>query len=171
MPCVTWFEFRSWRHANGGGMPTAFGFHRYTLAQWSWISLHWPLYLWHGLHPMYLKWKMVSHEFQTSFGIHRSLTRYWIWLGIDQALKWWLVAAWSSLRVSLLDTSCIPMALLMVCEDDDVGCTWVLNHVGGGWACIGSGSQQQSITAFPEDDDSNSYWIVRAAVGKQCKRG
>ncbi|CDS11210.1 hypothetical protein LRAMOSA03473 [Lichtheimia ramosa] len=35
----------------------------------------------------------------------------------------------------------------------------------------GSGSQQQSITAFPENDDSNSFWIVRAGVGKQCKRG
>ncbi|KAI8142438.1 MIR motif-containing protein [Fennellomyces sp. T-0311] len=35
----------------------------------------------------------------------------------------------------------------------------------------GSGSGQQSITAFPETDDSNSFWLVRAGLGKQCKRG
>ena len=36
---------------------------------------------------------------------------------------------------------------------------------------LGSGSGQQSITAFPEADDSNSFWLVRASLGKQCKRG
>ncbi|KAI7850143.1 MIR motif-containing protein, partial [Circinella umbellata] len=35
----------------------------------------------------------------------------------------------------------------------------------------GSGSGQQSITAFPEADDGNSFWLVRASLGKQCKRG
>ncbi|KAI7900602.1 mannosyltransferase [Cokeromyces recurvatus] len=35
----------------------------------------------------------------------------------------------------------------------------------------GSGSGQQSVTGFPEADDSNSFWIVEAAYGKVCKRG
>ncbi|KAI9319458.1 MIR motif-containing protein, partial [Dichotomocladium elegans] len=35
----------------------------------------------------------------------------------------------------------------------------------------GSGSQQQSTTAFPAADDNNSFWIVRAATGMQCSRG
>ncbi|KAI8087341.1 MIR motif-containing protein [Thamnidium elegans] len=36
---------------------------------------------------------------------------------------------------------------------------------------IGSGSGQQSVTGFPNADDSNSYWIVEAASGHFCKRG
>lgn len=35
----------------------------------------------------------------------------------------------------------------------------------------GSGSGQQSITAFPEPNDSNSFWLVQAGNGKSCKRG
>lgn len=36
---------------------------------------------------------------------------------------------------------------------------------------LGSGSGQQSVTGFPNADDSNSFWIVEAASGKLCKRG
>ncbi|KAI9491043.1 MIR motif-containing protein, partial [Zychaea mexicana] len=36
---------------------------------------------------------------------------------------------------------------------------------------IGSGSGQQSITAFAEADDSNSFWLIQAGAGKRCKRG
>ncbi|CAO3664478.1 unnamed protein product [Rhizopus stolonifer] len=35
----------------------------------------------------------------------------------------------------------------------------------------GSGSGQQSVTGFPESDDANSLWIVRAAFGNVCERG
>lgn len=36
---------------------------------------------------------------------------------------------------------------------------------------IGSGSGQQSVTGFPNADDGNSFWIVEASSGKNCKRG
>ncbi|KAH6819571.1 stromal cell-derived factor 2-like protein precursor, partial [Perilla frutescens var. frutescens] len=35
----------------------------------------------------------------------------------------------------------------------------------------GSGSGQQSVTGFPNVDDSNSYWIVRAALDSSAKQG
>ncbi|KAI8370781.1 MIR motif-containing protein [Choanephora cucurbitarum] len=35
----------------------------------------------------------------------------------------------------------------------------------------GSGSGQQSVTAFPESDDANSFWVVEAATDMICKRG
>lgn len=35
----------------------------------------------------------------------------------------------------------------------------------------GSGSGQQSVTAFPQADDPNSYFVVQAADGQQCARG
>uniref|UniRef100_A0A5B6YT24 Putative phospholipase SGR2 isoform X2 n=1 Tax=Davidia involucrata TaxID=16924 RepID=A0A5B6YT24_DAVIN len=35
----------------------------------------------------------------------------------------------------------------------------------------GSGSGQQSVTSFPNVDDSNSYWIVRALPGTSAKQG
>ncbi|KAI9033614.1 MIR motif-containing protein, partial [Phycomyces nitens] len=35
----------------------------------------------------------------------------------------------------------------------------------------GSGSGQQSVTGFSSSDDANSFWLLRAAFGKQCKRG
>eukprot|EP00824_Muranothrix_gubernata_P011208 TRINITY_DN24503_c0_g1_i1.p1 TRINITY_DN24503_c0_g1~~TRINITY_DN24503_c0_g1_i1.p1 ORF type:complete len:238 (+),score=38.35 TRINITY_DN24503_c0_g1_i1:2-715(+) len=52
-----------------------------------------------------------------------------------------------------------------------------LRHRGQGYrlhshqVSYGSGSKQQSVTGFPEADDSNSYWIIRAAHGKSCDRG
>ncbi|GFP92956.1 stromal cell-derived factor 2-like protein [Phtheirospermum japonicum] len=35
----------------------------------------------------------------------------------------------------------------------------------------GSGSGQQSVTGFPNVDDSNSYWIVRATLDSTAKQG
>ncbi|KAI9304880.1 MIR motif-containing protein [Cunninghamella echinulata] len=35
----------------------------------------------------------------------------------------------------------------------------------------GSGSGQQSVTGFVDRDDSNSFWLVRAAHNRQCIRG
>lgn len=35
----------------------------------------------------------------------------------------------------------------------------------------GSGSGQQSVTAFPTGDDSNSYWSVHGANGVECAQG
>ncbi|XP_061357505.1 stromal cell-derived factor 2-like protein [Gastrolobium bilobum] len=35
----------------------------------------------------------------------------------------------------------------------------------------GSGSGQQSVTALPSVDDSNSYWIVRPQIGTSAKQG
>ncbi|KAJ0091472.1 hypothetical protein Patl1_12572 [Pistacia atlantica] len=35
----------------------------------------------------------------------------------------------------------------------------------------GSGSGQQSVTGFPNVDDSNSYWIVRPVPGTSAKQG
>ncbi|BAF23818.1 stromal cell-derived factor 2-like protein [Oryza sativa Japonica Group] len=35
----------------------------------------------------------------------------------------------------------------------------------------GSGSGQQSVTGFPEVDDSNSYWIVRPSPDSSAKQG
>ncbi|KAK6912513.1 MIR motif [Dillenia turbinata] len=35
----------------------------------------------------------------------------------------------------------------------------------------GSGSGQQSVTGFPNVDDSNSYWIVRPQLGISAKQG
>jgi len=35
----------------------------------------------------------------------------------------------------------------------------------------GSGSGQQSVTGYSASDDSNSLWIIRAALGLTCKRG
>ncbi|VAI83853.1 stromal cell-derived factor 2-like protein [Triticum dicoccoides] len=35
----------------------------------------------------------------------------------------------------------------------------------------GSGSGQQSVTGFPEIDDSNSYWIVRPTLDSSAKQG
>lgn len=35
----------------------------------------------------------------------------------------------------------------------------------------GSGSGQQSVTAFPEANDANSLWLVEAGSGLKCKRG
>ena len=35
----------------------------------------------------------------------------------------------------------------------------------------GSGSGQQSVTAVEEQEDSNSYWAVKAATDGQCTRG
>ncbi|KAL1337612.1 stromal cell-derived factor 2-like protein [Arachis duranensis] len=35
----------------------------------------------------------------------------------------------------------------------------------------GSGSGQQSVTGFPNVDDSNSYWIVRPEPGTSAKQG
>ncbi|KAF9435536.1 Stromal cell-derived factor 2-like protein 1 [Entomortierella beljakovae] len=35
----------------------------------------------------------------------------------------------------------------------------------------GSGSGQQSITAVPQKDDTNSLWLVMAELGRTCDRG
>lgn len=35
----------------------------------------------------------------------------------------------------------------------------------------GSGSGQQSVTAFPQGDDPNSYFQVLGPIGTDCKRG
>ncbi|ORY06823.1 hypothetical protein K493DRAFT_273917 [Basidiobolus meristosporus CBS 931.73] len=35
----------------------------------------------------------------------------------------------------------------------------------------GSGSRQQSVTALPTADDTNSFWIVKGALGENCPRG
>ncbi|CAL5001890.1 unnamed protein product [Urochloa decumbens] len=35
----------------------------------------------------------------------------------------------------------------------------------------GSGSGQQSVTGFPEGDDSNSYWIIRPTPDSSSKQG
>jgi len=35
----------------------------------------------------------------------------------------------------------------------------------------GSGSGEQSVTGFNENDDSNSYWMVTGKFGKDCERG
>ncbi len=35
----------------------------------------------------------------------------------------------------------------------------------------GSGSGQQSVTGFPDGEDSNSLWIVRPAIGAVCEQG
>ncbi|GMH11173.1 hypothetical protein Nepgr_013014 [Nepenthes gracilis] len=35
----------------------------------------------------------------------------------------------------------------------------------------GSGSGQQSVTGFPDVDDSNSYWIIRPQPGTSAKQG
>ena len=35
----------------------------------------------------------------------------------------------------------------------------------------GTGSTQQSVTGFPNADDTNSYWSVRGAHGEFCERG
>ncbi|KAL8456990.1 hypothetical protein ACS0TY_035004 [Phlomoides rotata] len=35
----------------------------------------------------------------------------------------------------------------------------------------GSGSGQQSVTGFPNVDDSNSYWVVRAIPDSNLKQG
>uniref|UniRef100_A0ACD5ZWP5 Uncharacterized protein n=1 Tax=Avena sativa TaxID=4498 RepID=A0ACD5ZWP5_AVESA len=35
----------------------------------------------------------------------------------------------------------------------------------------GSGSGQQSVTGFPQTDDSNSYWIVRPTLDSSAKQG
>ncbi|ORX43813.1 mannosyltransferase [Piromyces finnis] len=35
----------------------------------------------------------------------------------------------------------------------------------------GSGSNEQSVTGFNENDDSNSYWMVTGKFGKDCERG
>jgi dolichyl-phosphate-mannose--protein O-mannosyl transferase len=35
----------------------------------------------------------------------------------------------------------------------------------------GSGSGQQSVTGYPENDDTNSYFTVLGPLGKDCERG
>ncbi len=35
----------------------------------------------------------------------------------------------------------------------------------------GSGSGQQSVTAFPGADDPNSYWMVQGSLKKPCRKG
>ena len=35
----------------------------------------------------------------------------------------------------------------------------------------GSGSGQQSVTGYPDGEDSNSYWTVRPALGSSCAQG
>lgn len=35
----------------------------------------------------------------------------------------------------------------------------------------GSGSGEQSVTGFRENDDSNSYWMVTGKYGSKCERG
>lgn len=35
----------------------------------------------------------------------------------------------------------------------------------------GSGSGQQSVTAYPEGDDPNSYWLVQGADMTECPQG
>ena len=35
----------------------------------------------------------------------------------------------------------------------------------------GTGSGQQSVTGYPENDDTNSYFTVVGAFGKDCERG
>ncbi|XP_020699008.1 stromal cell-derived factor 2-like protein [Dendrobium catenatum] len=35
----------------------------------------------------------------------------------------------------------------------------------------GSGSEQQSVTGFPDADDSNSYWIVRPQLDSSARQG
>eukprot|EP01133_Synstelium_polycarpum_P014573 gene14573-17227_t len=35
----------------------------------------------------------------------------------------------------------------------------------------GGGSGQQSVTGFPDNDDSNSFWVVKAAHGTQLPQG
>ena len=44
--------------------------------------------------------------------------------------------------------------------------------MGGGGCRYGSGSQQQSVTAHPAADDTNSLWTVKAGFGyPACKHG
>lgn len=77
-----------------------------------------------------------------------------------------LVEVPSNSRVKPTDTSYIHMVLPMVMTIDSI-------HALHTKHCyiIGSGSGQQSVTGFPNADDSNSYWIVEAASGHFCKRG
>ena len=35
----------------------------------------------------------------------------------------------------------------------------------------GSGSGQQSVTGYPENDDTNSYFVVMGPHGQDCERG
>jgi dolichyl-phosphate-mannose--protein O-mannosyl transferase len=53
-----------------------------------------------------------------------------------------------------------------------------LTHVASGYKLhsheikYGSGSGQQSVTAFPHSDDSNSYFLVEAGFAQPpCPRG
>ncbi|KXS13192.1 stromal cell-derived factor 2-like protein 1-like protein [Gonapodya prolifera JEL478] len=52
-----------------------------------------------------------------------------------------------------------------------------LTHVSSGFKLhshgvnYGTGSGQQSVTGFPNPDDTNSYFVVRAAFGQECARG
>ncbi|KXS08774.1 hypothetical protein M427DRAFT_50336, partial [Gonapodya prolifera JEL478] len=52
-----------------------------------------------------------------------------------------------------------------------------LTHVSSGFKLhshgvnYGTGSGQQSVTGFPNPDDTNSYFVLRAAFGKECARG
>lgn len=80
------------------------------------------------------------------------------------------------------------LALLTQAHDDDAEksvdhlkvtyhSTIKLTHVPTGYKLhshdvkYGSGSGQQSITAFPEANDPNSYFIVKPAHGERAKRG
>eukprot|EP00792_Barthelona_sp_PAP020_P012395 TRINITY_DN7052_c0_g1_i1.p1 TRINITY_DN7052_c0_g1~~TRINITY_DN7052_c0_g1_i1.p1 ORF type:complete len:227 (-),score=57.42 TRINITY_DN7052_c0_g1_i1:7-648(-) len=65
-------------------------------------------------------------------------------------------------------------------NDDPVTCGSVikLQHEVTGYflhshpASYGTGSQQQSVTAFPDAHDSNSLWLVKAGFKKKhCSRG
>lgn len=88
----------------------------------------------------------------------------------------------SSTRPSL--PQLLPLALISTCllslaaaSDSDTpvaevisyGSSIKLEHIGSGHRLhshdipYGSGSQQQSVTAYPDGGDVNSYWIVKAA--------
>lgn len=52
-----------------------------------------------------------------------------------------------------------------------------LQHVSTGYrlhshgVAYGTGSEQQSVTCYPDADDTNSLWTIHGAFGTYCKRG
>ncbi|KAI8068442.1 MIR motif-containing protein [Gongronella butleri] len=91
-------------------------------------------------------------------------------------MKWWVPLAIACLPAALAAQNDIP-DIEEGYEKVTCGSTIKLSnkatqfrlHSHG--VTYGGGSGQQSVTAFPDGDDANSYWLVRAAHDRQCIRG
>eukprot|EP01103_Thecamoeba_quadrilineata_P006449 TRINITY_DN16179_c0_g1_i1.p1 TRINITY_DN16179_c0_g1~~TRINITY_DN16179_c0_g1_i1.p1 ORF type:complete len:207 (+),score=20.03 TRINITY_DN16179_c0_g1_i1:16-636(+) len=78
----------------------------------------------------------------------------------------------------------LVLSLIALCQSEDADLSYVtcgsivkLRHIPTNFRLhshevkYGSGSGQQSVTGFPDHDDTNSYWLIKAQDGHTCSQG